>query len=359
MKRSGQDPGEKVPAEECDVLVCTSFDPRQKILKERPAYWGLSREAGKKWLWGGQTCVLCLLKSVSDMRNESSHTTWRLHPQPDFHIFDGSYLYWESWGRQKIFCWCEEGSFKLYISIWGGAGNCSAYGGSKLTSWCYSCGPKVTADYACYSPAEEMPTVKNWGEEKSRLRTSCACFCTHVFHVGILLFFLLSPFCLQRETWKRAKEGQPYLYLCTCCFSYLYLCTCCFFAFQATVTELDEVFSRRCQRDSTGDDMRGHIVLRPFFLLGLLESRCSRASSSNICPAHKVWKSPAWGGKVAHARSEEYICKDNCGTKCSGPAWFGFINEELGQMEDQVKSKLESEAEKESGETGQMWRRTW
>lgn len=197
-----------------------------------------------------QTSVLCLLKSVSDKRNESSRTTWRLQPQPDFHIFDGSYLYWESWGRQKIFCWCEGGSFKLHISIWGGAGNCRADGGSKLTSWCYSCGPKVTADYACYSPAEEMPTVKNWGEEKSRLRTSCACFCTHVFHVGILLFFLLSLFCQQRETWKRAKEGQPYLYLCTCCFSYLYLCTCCFFAFQATVTEL-------LQMKSSAGDVKG------------------------------------------------------------------------------------------------------
>ena len=51
-----------------------------------------------------QTPLLCLLESVSDVRKASSHTVWRPQLQPDFHIFNSIYLYWESYSWQNTFC---------------------------------------------------------------------------------------------------------------------------------------------------------------------------------------------------------------------------------------------------------------
>lgn len=55
---------------------------------------------------------------------------------------------------------------------------------------------------------------------------------------------------------------------------------------------------------------------------------------------------------MPHARSEESICREALGEKCSEPRGVWLISEELGQREDKVTSKLVSEAEKKvSGDT--------
>lgn len=55
---------------------------------------------------------------------------------------------------------------------------------------------------------------------------------------------------------------------------------------------------------------------------------------------------------MPHTRSEESICRDAPGEKCSEPRGVWLISEELGQREDKVNSKLVSEAEKKvSGDT--------